>query len=267
MPLPLPDYATLVAAYRNEGSVNDALWRDFTSATWADPLLADHRRHVENQQLGFGDAAFHSLWRLLLDEAHARFGVPHALEIGIYKGQVISLWALLAARRGFTARISALGPLAGQPPPPPSLLNRLRFHLDRRYRERVRNGDFYRDDDYETIVREHFRHHGLDFATVRLLRGYSTDPALLDRLKDEVFHLVYVDGDHTYAGARHDFATFGPKVAPGGWLVADDAGADLPGTAFWKGHPSVSRAAAEIPALGFRNILNIGHNRVYERIG
>lgn len=262
----LPDYCTLVAGYRNEAIINDTLWRDFTAATWADPLLAAHRRHVEDQQLGFGDAAFHSLWRLLLHEARARFDTPRALEIGIYKGQVISLWALLAARSGFAAHISALGPLAGEPTPRPSLMNRIRYRLDTRYRERVCNGDFYAEADYEAIVREHFRHHGLDFDTVRLFRAYSTDPALLARLQDENFHLIYVDGDHTYAGARHDFLTFGPKVALGGWLVADDAGADLPGTVFWKGHPSVSRAARELPALGFRNVLNIGHNRVYERI-
>mgnify|MGYP001209487259 CR=1 FL=1 len=262
----LPTYTDLVATYRNEAAANDDLWRDFTAATWADPLLASHRRHVEAHQLGFGDAAFHSLWRMLLHEAHARFGTPRALEIGIFKGQVISLWALLAARQGFDIRISALGPLAGQPAPRSSKFNRLRYWLDARYRERVRNGDFYAEEDYEAIVREHFRHHGVEFDSVRLFRGYSTDTALLTRMKDETFHIVYVDGDHTYAGARHDFLMFGPKVVPGGWLVADDAGAELPGSAFGKGHPSVSQAARELPALGFRNVFNIGHNRVYERI-
>jgi hypothetical protein len=77
---------------------------------------------------------------------------------------------------------------------------------------------------------------------------------------------VYVDGDHTYQGALHDFVTFGPKVAPGGWLVADDAGQDLSGSAFWKGHEAVTRAAQVLPSLGFRNVLNVGHNRVYERM-
>ena len=50
-------------------------------------------------------------------------------------------------------------------------------------------------------------------------------------------------------------------------LVADDAGCELPGTVFWKGHESVSRAARELPALGFTNVLNVGHNRVYQRTG
>ena len=100
-----------------------------------------------------------------------------------------------------------------------------------------------------------------------LHRGFSTDPQILNTLAQEHYHLIYVDGDHTYDGALHDFRTFGPKIVPGGWLVADDAGCDLPGTVFWKGHAAVSRAARELPALGFKNVLNVGHNRVYERVG
>lgn len=260
------NYPDLVARYRNDAGVNDALWREFTEATWADSVLSAHRRHVEAHKLGFGDAAFHTLWRLLLDEGRRRFGAPRALEIGIFKGQVISLWALLAARGNFPLEISALGPLVGQPPPAPTLMNRIRNRLDPRRRERIRNGDFYADEDYAGIVREHFRHHGLDFDHIRLLRGYSTDPAVLARLSNETFHLVYVDGDHTYAGARHDFLTFAPMVVPGGWLVADDAGGDLSGSAFWKGHPSVTHAARVLPEMGFRNVFNIGHNCVFERI-
>lgn len=263
---PLPDYAALVADYRNDAETNDRLWREFDAATHADPVLSAHRRHVEEQQLGFGDPAFHALWRCLLREAARRFGRPRALEIGIFKGQVISLWALLAAREGIELDIAALGPLAGQPAPRPGLLDRLRLKLDPRRRERARNRDYYEEADYAGIVRDHFAHHGLDFDRVRLFRGFSTDPGLLARLRDETFHLIYVDGSHTFEGATHDFETFGPKVVRGGWIVADDAGADLPGTAFWKGHPSVSRAKQVLPSLGFRNVLNIGHNCVFERI-
>lgn len=263
---PTDNYHDLVATYRNTAEINDELWRACDAATRADALLAAHRAHVEAHNLGYGDPAFHALWRLLLREAHRRFTAPRALEIGIYKGQVISLWSLLSARLGLGVRVSALGPLCGQPAPVVNWLSRIRFHLDRRFRERMRNGDFYAEADYEAIVRDHFRHHGLDFSAVQLHRGYSTDPGLLAQLRDATFHVIYVDGDHTYEGARHDFLTFGPKVVPGGWLVADDAAADLPGTAFWKGHPAVTRAAKVLPALGFRNVCNIGHNRVFERI-
>jgi len=265
-PQSTPTFGDLVAAYANTAEHNDALHRQLTEATWADPLLAAHRRHVEQAQLGFGDPAFHALWARLLEAAAARFPEVRALEIGVFKGQVISLWSLLARERHLPVRISALSPLSGQPRPRQGrLIEWLRYRLDRRFRERSDNGDFYAAEDYERIVRDHFGHHGLDFREITLHRGYSTDPALLAELRDESYHLIYVDGDHTLAGARHDFQTFAPKVVPGGWLVADDAGCDLPGAAFWKGHAAVSQAVRDLPALGFTNVLNVGHNRVYQR--
>lgn len=262
---PETDFDRLVAAYRNTTEENDRLHRQLTEMTRADPLLAAHRRHVEDNQLGFGDPAFHSLWRMLLQAAAGRFGSVRALEIGVFKGQVISLWSLLAREHRLDVRVAALSPLQGQPMPRSRVLNKLRHWLSPRFREEVASGNFYPPDDYAGTIRDLFRRFDLDFERVMLLRGFSTDDALLDRLRDAQFEIIYVDGDHTYEGALHDFRTFGPKVVPGGWLVADDAGCDLPGTLFWKGHESVSRAVRELPALGFTNVLNIGHNRVYQR--
>jgi Methyltransferase domain len=85
-------------------------------------------------------------------------------------------------------------------------------------------------------------------------------------IPERQFHIVYVDGDHSYDGARSDFEYFGTRVVRGGWLVADDAGYFLPSTRFWKGYEVVSRAAQELKKLGFRNVLNIGHNCVFEKL-
>jgi hypothetical protein len=259
------DYESQVRAYRNTTEGNDAAFAAFTAATAADPLLAAHRAHVEANQLGFGEPAFHALWASLVSAASARFGRVRALEIGVFKGQVISLWSLLARELPADLEIHALTPLAGNPPPRPGLWQRLRYRLDANYREEVKTGNFYAEEDYEAIGRAHFARHGLSFDAVRLHRGYSTDPALLARLSAARYELIYVDGDHREAGARHDFATFGAKVVPGGWLVADDAGHDLPGETFWKGYPEVTTALSELAPLGFVNVLNVGHNRVFQR--
>ncbi len=261
----IPPFETLVADYRNTAEHNDELHRRMTACTWGDAVLAEHRRHIEKHQLGFGDAAFHALWASLLAAASRRFGTVRALEIGVFKGQVISLWSLIARQHQLELKISAISPLAAQPMPRSRLWARLRYRLDRRFRERVDNGDFYARTDYPAIVRELFAHCGTRFTDVKLHRGYSTDPAILAAVGGETYHLIYVDGDHTFAGARRDFENFGPKVAPGGWLVADDAGCDLPGNSFWKGHTAVTRAVQVLPSLGFKNVLNVGHNRVYER--
>jgi hypothetical protein len=260
-----PGFAELAAAYQNTATHNDALHRRCTELTWATPPLAEHRRHVEHHQLGFGDAAFHALWACLLERAVEKFGRVRALEIGVFKGQVISLWSLVAQAHGWPIEITALGPLRGNPAPRWRLWHSLRLRLDRAYREQARNGNFYADEDYAGTIRRLFNQFNLNYSAVKFLKGYSTDPTLLAGLADQQFEIIYVDGDHTYEGATHDFTTFGPKVVPGGWLVADDAGCALPGTTFWKGHEAVSRAVEVLPAAGFRNVLNVGHNRVFER--
>jgi predicted O-methyltransferase YrrM len=259
-------FEQLLATYQNTAAHSDALHAQLTAATWASPLLARHRRHVEENKLGFGDAAFHAMWASLFEAAARRFGAVRALEIGVYKGQVISLWSLLAHELSLDVEVSALGPLAGQPKPRSAFLNKIRYRLSRFFREQVDNANFYAEEDYPAIIRAHFAYHSLDFSRVKIYRGFSTDTRILSDLAGKDFHIVYVDGDHSYQGALHDFQTFTAKIPPGGWLVADDAGCDLPGTTFWKGHEAVSRAVQIMPSLGFKNVLNVGHNRIFERI-
>lgn len=256
----------LVDRYENTAAHNDALHAALTAATWADPLLAAHRRHIETHQLGFGDPAFHTLWRLLLAAAHERFGTVDALEIGVFKGQVVSLWSLLAKTEGWPVRVHALSPFEGQPLRGDRWMRKLKQLLLPRFRERLRSGDFYAKDNYEAIVRRLFADFELDFDAVRLVRGYSTAAPVLALVATDRYQVVYIDGDHTYEGAASDIRNFAPKVVPGGWLVMDDASFDLPGTTFWKGYESVSRACTLLPSLGLRNVLNVGHNRVFERV-
>lgn len=259
------EFQRRLGRYENSGPVNDRFFAEFTAATAADPLLSAHRRYIEENRLGFGDPAFHSMWRLLLAAAHERFGNVAALEIGVFKGQVVSLWALLAKTQGWPLAVQAITPFEGQPLPGVRWWRALQARLSRRFRERIHSGDFYPDDDYEETVRRLFAHYRLDFDQVRWIRGYSQSAAVLAAVRDDRFHVIYVDGGHTFEAASADLANFGPKVVPGGWLVVDDAACDLPGTAFWKGHESVSRACRRLPELGFVNVLNVGHNRVFER--
>jgi Methyltransferase domain len=255
----------IIAAYRNSGPENDALHAEFTALAQGNPLLASHRRYVEENHLGFGDAAFHYLWLLILMKVTATAS-PRLIEIGVYKGQIISLWALLLRNLNCSGEIHAISPLRGDPISRSNLMRRVRGVLSARYRERLRNGDFYESADYEQIIRQLFQHFGLEWQHIKLHRGLSTDALIRSTVQDEIFDVVYVDGDHTYAGALADYEFFGPRVRPGGFLIADDAGCNLPGTTFWKGHPSVSEAAKVIPHLGFRNVLNVGHNCVYQRL-
>jgi len=255
-----------VQNYRNTGEINDRVFADFTAAANADAWLSAHRAHVEANQLGFGDRAFHALWKLLLAAAVERFEKVRALEIGVFKGQVVSLWALLARQYGWTVHIHGITPFQGQPLPSAGWWRSLQARFNPRFRARIKSGDFYPEDDYEEIVRRHFSHHNLAFDDVTWLRGYSVDHPILERLQDAQFEIVYIDGGHTYEAAVADIQNFAPKLRRGGWLVMDDAAYDLPGTSFWKGYESVTNACRLLAPLGFVNCLNVGHNRVFERV-
>lgn len=261
-----PSFEQLVARYENTAEHNDNLFELMTELTWAEPHLGEHRRHVEQNNLGFGDAAFHAMWLRLLDRAHRRFGTVRVLEIGVFKGQVISLWALIRKHWNMDIRISAITPLTGQPVPRSNIIRKVRAYFDPGIREQICNANYYPEDDYAGAIKQLFKRFDVDYGVIDLYQGYSTDQYILKAFADTTFHIVYVDGDHTFKGALHDFRVFGPKVVQGGWLVADDAGCSLPGTTFWKGHEAVSRAANLLPDIGFQNVLNVSHNRIFERV-
>ena len=47
----------------------------------------------------------------------------------------------------------------------------------------------------------------------------------------------------------------------------DDAANLIPGSKFFKGIEEVSRATEEIDPLVYKNVLNVGHNRVFQKAG
>jgi predicted O-methyltransferase YrrM len=61
---------------------------------------------------------------------------------------------------------------------------------------------------------------------ISLIDGSTTDPATLatvERLLDgDLLDLLFIDGDHEFAGARSDFLTYRHLVRPGGMIVFHD---------------------------------------------
>ena len=263
----LTELETCISGYRPTAEHNDAVWKSFQQKTDTVPWLKAHRDWVEENSWGFGDRAFHYMWYLLLRDDVLNRTSPQLLEIGVYKGQVISLWALIAQHVGRPAAITGVSPFEGHQArfAGNNLLHRCAQLISRRYREDVRSANFYADAGYRTAVQRIFDEFGLASANLTLLTGYSQDESVRVQLAGRCFELIYVDGGHRYEEVIQDLNSYAPLVGPGGYLVVDDASCDLPGTAFWKGHESVSRAVADWGAPGFVNVFNVGHNRVYRR--
>ena len=257
-----------IHAYRNDAGCNTAVFEDFTRRTDTIPFLKSHRDLIERNHWGHGERAFHYLWYLILQELSADGDRVCCCEIGVYKGQVISLWSRLAAEFGVTARITAISPFEGNFAESSgrwNLLRRLIARISPRHRELSRSGSLYPREDYLAAVQRVFTANGLDRKLVTLLKGYSQDAHVLAEVSGRQFDLLYIDGDHTYATVRADIEEYTPLVRDGGYLVMDDAACDLPGSGYFKGYPGVARACRLLPDLEFSNVLNVGHNRLYQK--
>ncbi|MDB6058884.1 MAG: class SAM-dependent methyltransferase [Verrucomicrobiales bacterium] len=203
--------------------------------------LRDHRRYFNSNNRGFGEDAFHVMWFLLYRE----FEFSRFLEIGVYRGQVLSLVSLLQQgdKRVEVVGISPFAP-AG---------------------DSVSN--YTKDVSYYEDTLENFRHFSLPLPT--LARAYSTDEIARATIASRQWECIYIDGNHDYEVAKSDWNLCSMNLIRGGIIVLDDSGLD---TSFrapifaTAGHPGPTRVAAEIDRQQFREILQVGHNRVFQKI-
>ena len=204
--------------------------------------LQVHRAYFLIDFRGFGEDAFHSMWWRLF----RRFKPTSFLEIGVYRGQVISIIALLAKLDATRCEVTGISPFSA-------------------------SGDsvsIYRSDlNYLEDTLTHFKHFGLPEPT--LVNAYSTDPEALATIASRTWDMIYIDGNHDYDVAVRDWEACSKAVKPGGLVILDDSGLSTcyhPPAFATGGHPGPSRLASEIHPEHFREILQVGHNRVFQKL-
>jgi hypothetical protein len=167
------------------------------------------------------------------------------LEIGVYRGQTLSLASLLQRQMSIDGRIVGISPFL---PAGDSVSN-------------------YRPDiDYLGDTLANFRHFGLP--APELLKAYSTDDVAIEKIRSIAWDVIYIDGNHDYEIAKQDWEHCAGSIRVGGIIVLDDSGLSTtysPPTFATAGHPGPSKLATEINLAAFREILQVGHNRVFQR--
>lgn len=208
--------------------------------------LRQHRLYFHNvpgNRRGFGENAFHVMWYLLLEE----FKPANFLEIGVYRGQVVSLIALWARLNHISCSVYGVSPFS----PAGDAVSKYRSDIN-----------YYED----TLA--NFDHFNLPHP--QLLKAYSTDPAAVELIGTTGWEMVYIDGNHDYEVARKDWEVCSRNVKPGGIIVLDDAALNTayrpPACLASRGHPGPSRLTQEIDPSKFREILQVGHNRAFQKI-
>jgi hypothetical protein len=200
-----------------------------------------HREWFASARRGFGEDAFHTMWALLF----GRWRIVDYVEIGVYRGQTLSLAALLQRRAGIKGNVTGISPFEA-----------VGDSLSR-YPQGI---------DYQTDTLANFAHFQLP--PPRLIKAYSTDPEAVEVIRKGPWDCVYIDGNHDYEIVQADWKASSEGVRPGGLIVLDDAalGTDFEPPPFaTKGHPGPSRLADEIDQGRFPEILRVGHDRVFQR--
>ncbi|MGV3464694.1 MAG: class I SAM-dependent methyltransferase [Heyndrickxia sp.] len=260
----LKDYTT---TYINDKMSNDRIYIEFTNKTNEIPFLKKHRDHIEKNNLGFGERAFQYMWFLLVKDVYNRKGNNiKALEIGVFKGQIISLWKLIEKNLNINIDVTGITPLEGNPKSNNKLLHKIKSFLSKKYINDINAGNHYDNLDYLSIIKNLFYNFELDFTSVNIIKGYSNNLEIRNAIEDERYDIVYIDGDHSYEGATFDIINYSKQLKKDGFLVVDDASCNIPGSVFWKGHQSVSDACKHIDTSKFKNILNVGHNRIFQKL-
>jgi hypothetical protein len=205
--------------------------------------LREHRRYFGQKGRGFGEDAFHTMWYLLFRE----FRPASFLEIGVFRGQTLSLAALLGRQLGRECFVQGISPFSAA------------GDGVSRYRRR---------HDYHGDTLKNFEHFSLPRPS--LLKAYSTDAAARQLVTSRAWDIIYIDGNHDYEVAKQDWELCAQQVLPGGLIVLDDAGLatryQAPPFYSTAGHSGPSRLAQEIDRSKFAEILQVGHNRVFQKL-
>jgi hypothetical protein len=203
--------------------------------------LKRHRDYFSENRRGFGEDAFHAAWYLFLIENRPQ----NLLEIGIYRGQVISLWSLIGTMENMDLNITGISPFTDAGDEYTTYSNQI---------------DYYAD------VLTNFREFNLPVP--ELHRGYSTEPGMKEIIASRQWDLVYIDGCHDYEVVSEDFSNCDVNLKNNGFIVMDDASLYLeykPPMYAFAGHPGPSRVADRIESYGYKEVLTVGHNRFFQK--
>ena len=141
-----------VKTYLNNEDINNQIYDNFTNRTDSIAYLKNHRDFIESKNLGFGDRAFTYMWFLILNYVKDKNLNGNLLEIGVFKGQIISLWSLISKQIDLDSNIIGITPLKGTIAKP-SFVRAIRCHLSKKYRKKVTSLNHYENLDYLQIIR------------------------------------------------------------------------------------------------------------------
>jgi len=234
--------AEVQAAWKDDENIAKQLHEGFIERVNAIDQLNEHRTFVENHVWGFGERSFHWLWNLVIKEMPADFTF---LEVGVFKGQTLSLCELIAKMQNKKAARYGVTPLST-------------------------DGGVW-ESDYKKDIE--FIHDKFELPkNYKILNGLSEDPEIIKQASKLKLDILYIDGGHEERHIKNDFENYAHLVEPGGYLVIDDScnTFQMP-FGYFCGIDTVTRYVDSVlppvtPNKDWKFCFSIVHNRVYRRV-
>lgn len=235
--------------YKDTPEIHTDIWKTFKELVNQTPHLKNHRDFVIHNNWGYGNRALHWMWNILVQDVPQNFKF---LEIGVFKGQTISLISLLNKVNKKNGTVIGVSPLNS-------------------------SGDKYAthpDIDYETAISTIYGQFELDASDLQLIEGYSNDSQII-QLSESIgpYDIILVDGCHDYDVVVSDLTNYANMIKVNGYLVIDDASCyqNIPDNLIrsnWKGLDDVSRAVRDVTEKDgrFKEVFVVGHNRIFQRV-
>ena len=203
-------------------------------------FLWQHNSYFKQCARGFGEPAFHAAWQQVFED----FKPKECLEIGVYRGQTISLWSLLSKKLGFECSVYGITPLTAM-------------------------GDSvsqYLEIDFAADIQLNFDKFKLGSANI--LNRSSTSKEASEFISSGNWNLVYIDGSHDYQDVLSDYRNSISGLAPNGIVVLDDSSLFLDQIKDYKafqGHPGPSNICMKYALNELEHFLSVGHLNFFRR--
>lgn len=241
------NWSYLLSNYVDEESVHKNIWLTFKNHVNANIELKQHRDYIVKTRSGYGNRAFHWMWKLLVDQMPEQFTF---LEIGVFMGQITSLIQTLATRNEKKVMIYGITPLD--------------------------NTDNHPDKNYLLEIERVYRDLKISMNNTQIIKGLSTEESVIQKAIEKTplggYDMIFIDGGHTFSVVSSDIKNYKELVKVGGYLIMDDASnyLKIPNGLLrmdWKGIPEVSEAVKQYLESDhrFTHLFAVGHNRVFQR--
>ncbi len=203
-------------------------------------FLWKHNWYFKQRARGFGEPAFHAAWHQIFEELKPK----KCLEIGVYRGQTITLWSMLSEKMSFDCDVYGITPLTAV-------------------------GDSvsqYLDIDFATDIQSNFDKFKLKPASI--VKQLSTTKQAREFISNGNWDLIYIDGSHDYEDVLSDYMNSISGIAPNGFIVMDDSSLFLEPIkdyVVFQGHPGPSKICVEYAIDQLEHVLSVGHLNFFRR--